>query len=254
MKHIQKQSSPKELATWKHRHRKWKNKNKVWKKFQKKTKLRDLVKNSLLEEQFYLCCYCEQSLEGEYREVEAPLEDDEETEALTEDEEEVEGYNDAQPYAPAATSGRVTPEQSHIEHIQPRSDPTVDPLDYGNLLCSCLKDWPPNVPLHCGALKHDWFDSALLISPLDPNCESHFAYSARGDMMPTNAGDIAAATTIEKLGLNIPKLRALRESAIAPFTDPSLSATDLQTLADDYLKATNGKLIRFWTTIKYLYA
>jgi uncharacterized protein (TIGR02646 family) len=137
VKYIQKRSEPEEFT-------KWKAKSRTWEKFQKKTKIRRLVKNSLLEEQFHLCCYCEQSLEGEYDEVE-PLSDSE-------------IYEEAQP-----DDDSTKPEKSHIEHFQPRSDSAVDPLSYENLLCSCLKDWPPNVPLHCGALKGNWFDSSLLV-------------------------------------------------------------------------------------------
>lgn len=254
MKHIQKRSEPAELTTWKHRYRKWKNKDQVWNKFQKKTEVRDLVKNSLLEEQFYLCCYCEQSLEGEYGEIEAPLETEEEIENSPEAEEEVEVYGDAQPNDSSNTTGEGKPEKSHIEHFQPRKDSAVDPLNYDNLLCSCLKDWPPSVPLHCGALKANWFDPSLLISPLDPTCESRFAYSALGDIIPADKDDLAAATTIEKLGLNIPKLREMRAEAVAPFGDESLSSEELQILVDDYLQDKNGKLNRFWTTIKSLYA
>lgn len=228
MKHIQKRSEPEEFT-------KWKAKSRTWEKFQKKTKIRRLVKNSLLEEQFHLCCYCEQSLEGEYDEIE-PLSDSE-------------IYEDAQP-----DDDSTKPEKSHIEHLQPRSDSAVDPLSYENLLCSCLKDWPPNVPLHCGALKGNWFDPSLLISPLDPACESRFAYSELGDIIPADKDDLAAATTIEKLGLNIPKLRAMRAAEIARFTDESLSLEDLQILIDDYLQEKNGRLNRFWTTIKHLYA
>lgn len=229
MKHIQKQSEPEEFT-------KWKEKKRIWEKFQKKTKIRRLVKNSLLEEQFHLCCYCEQSLEGEYDDEVEPLSDSE-------------LYDDAQP-----DDDSIKPEKSHIEHFRPRSDSAVDPLDYENLLCSCLKDWPPNVPLHCGALKANWFDPSLLISPLDPECESRFVYSAEGDIVPADEDDVAAATTIEQLGLNIPKLRARRAEAVAPFTDESLSLDELQILANDYLEARNGRLNRFWTTIKSLYA
>ena len=52
------------------------------------------VKGALMQEQGYICCYCER---------------------------------------------RLTEGDSHIEHFRPQSDPAVDPLDYGNFLCSCQK-------------------------------------------------------------------------------------------------------------------
>jgi len=228
VKYIQKQREPEEFTQWK-------QKTHTWKQFTKKTRIRNLVKISLLNEQFYLCCYCEQSLDNEPSQVESLSDSD-----INEDD---------QPDDPSLKT-----EQAHIEHFQPKSNPNVDPLNYENLLCSCLKDWPPNIPLHCGALKDNWFDPVLLISPLDPTCESRFAYSAEGDIIPANPDDIAAATTIEKLGLNIPKLRAMRAAAADLFMDESLSLEEINRLVDDYLQEKNGRLNRFWTTIKYLYA
>ncbi len=32
---------------------------------------------------------------------------------------------------------RLVDGECHIEHFKPQSDPTVDPLDYASLLCSC---------------------------------------------------------------------------------------------------------------------
>ncbi len=228
MKHIQKRGEPEDFT-------RWKNPSRTWEKFQKKTRIRRLVKSSLLEEQFYLCCYCEQGLEKEDDTLE-PLSDSE----LFDDTE--------------TNEHSFEFEKSHIEHFRPRRDPAVDPLSYDNLLCSCLKDWPSNIPLHCGALKGRWFDPLLLISPLDLTCETRFLYSAEGDILPADENDQAAGITIEKLGLNIPKLKAKRAAAIDPFTDASLSLEELKILVDDYLQETNGRLNQFWTTIKYLFA
>lgn len=167
------------------------------------------VKESLMQEQGYLCCYCERLL---------------------------------------VETG------SHIEHFQPQSDPAVDPLDYDNLLCSCQNQTKKGEPLHCGNLKGDWYDSELLVSPLDPNCENRFCYEGDGLIRPADKRDRAARETISRLGLDIPKLNDLRASVIAPFLEGSLTQDELRRFVSGYLSmGADGHFGEFWTTVKYLF-
>ena len=139
-----------------------------------------------------------------------------------------------------------------LEHFRPQSD--HDFLDFANLLCSCQNNLQKGEPRHCGHLKRNWFDDKLLISPLDSTCESRFAFTADGHIKPRKETDPAAKTTIEKLGLNIPKLRDLRKHAIEPFLDENLSAQEFQQFVQDYLvPLASGEFSPFWTTIKYLF-
>ncbi len=148
---------------------------------------------------------------------------------------------------------RLTKKDSHIEHFRPQSDPAVDSLDYTNMLCSCLQPKRGD-PLHCGHLKGDWFDAQLLVSPLDPSCEGRFTYTERGKILPADESDEAARTTIEKLGLNIPKLNDLRRKAIEPFMDETLELQELSQFVTGYLeKDQEGNFGEFWTTIDYLF-
>jgi uncharacterized protein (TIGR02646 family) len=167
------------------------------------------VKGALIQEQGYICCYCERRLnEGD----------------------------------------------SHIEHFQPQSDPAVDPLDYGNLLCSCQNQIKKGEPRHCGNLKGDWFDSELLISPLDPDCENRFSFEGDGLIKPAEQHDRAARETITRLGLDLPKLNGLRAGAIEPFLDDSLTHDELSRFVSGYLTmGADGRFSEFWTTIKYLF-
>lgn len=80
---------------------------------------------------------------------------------------------------------RLTNDDSHIEHFRPQSDPTVDPLDFGNLLCSCQNQLKKGEPRHCGNLKGEWFDRDLLVSPLIPGCEDRFAFTGDGEIKVT---------------------------------------------------------------------
>jgi len=152
---------------------------------------------------------------------------------------------------------RLTDGDSHIEHFNPRSNNAVDPLDYANMLCSCqnqLKPKQEEEPRHCGHLKGDWFDDQLLVSPLDPDCAGHFSYTADGNIKPATKSDDAARITIAKLGLNIPKLIALREKAIEPFLEEDLDDSDFFKFVGSYLlKNTDGMFIEFWTTIDYIF-
>lgn len=167
------------------------------------------VKDALMAEQGYLCCYCER---------------------------------------------RLTDADSHIEHFRPRRDPTVDSLDYRNLLCSCQSNLKKGEPRHCGNLKADWFDPDLLISPLDPDCESRFAFTGDGRIKPAEEHDPAAAETIHRLGLDIPKLNALRKNAIEPFLEEDISVEDMRRLVTGYLSVdSEGRFDQFWTTIQYLF-
>ncbi|MCU7814974.1 MAG: TIGR02646 family protein [Candidatus Thiodiazotropha sp. (ex Rostrolucina anterorostrata)] len=149
---------------------------------------------------------------------------------------------------------RLTDDDSHIEHFRPQSDPDVDSLDFGNMLCSCQNRLQRGEPRHCGNSKSAWFDKILLISPLDAGCESRFAYNGDGHIKPKLDADGAASETIRRLALDIPKLRALRAAAITPFLDDSLTEADVRQFVGGYLQSgPDGKLGEFWTSISYLF-
>lgn len=142
----------------------------------------------------------------------------------------------------------------HIEHFQPQHDATVDALDFGNMLCSCQDRLKKGDPRHCGNLKGNWFDDALLVSPFDPDCEDHFSFTGDGGIHASSEADAAAKETITKLGLGIPKLNALRSAAIAPFLDEDLTDDDVRNFVDGYLQKTGqGEYNEFLTTIKHLF-
>jgi uncharacterized protein (TIGR02646 family) len=107
----------------------------------------------------------------------------------------------------------LTRENSHIEHLKPRSIYPDLALVYTNLLASCQRQTEPKEPRHCAIKKGK---EHLMVSPLDENCASFFRYAASGEILPTDESDKqeAAKTTIEKLGLDIEKLRMMRSAAI----------------------------------------
>ena len=205
MKHIVKGQEPQDFANWKAQA------NANWQPTYCNLggNPKQALKNGLMIDQGYICCYCER---------------------------------------------RLTDADSHIEHFQPQSTPTVDSLDFGNMLCSCNPEQGKRKPSHCGNLKDDWFNQALLVSPLDPNCESRFSFTGDGRIKTASHTDVAAAETIKRLGLDIPKLKALRAKVIEAFLDAGSGWQDFNQFVAIYLtKDAQGQYGEFWTTIRYLF-
>lgn len=170
---------------------------------------RKAVKDALMTEQGYLCCYCER---------------------------------------------RLTPDDSHIEHFRPQSDQSVNPLDFSNMLCSCQNRLSKGEPRHCGHLKGDRGNDECLISPLDPLCEARFSFTGDGHINSADTSDTGAIETIKRLGLDIPKLTALRAKVIEPFLEDGLAGNEIKQFVSGYLqKDSQGAYGEFWTTIQYLF-
>jgi uncharacterized protein (TIGR02646 family) len=149
---------------------------------------------------------------------------------------------------------RLTDNDAHVEHFRPQHDESVDSLDFSNMLCSCQNQLKIGEPRHCGNLKDHWFDEQLLISPLDPQCEGRFSFTGDGYISSAQPTDKAATETVVRLGLDIPKLRSLRKSAIEPFLDDSLNQDDVNRFVLGYLQRdSSGMYGEFWTTIRYLF-
>ena len=149
---------------------------------------------------------------------------------------------------------RIEEENSHIEHFCPQKGQNGCHdriLDYQNLHASCQKELEKKEPRHCGMGKGDWFDENLLISPLDAGCEQRFKFTGDGKIFPAEHKDAAARETIKRLGLDIPKLRALRSMAVhTALTDyGDLSSVEINLLVS---QSNNGQLIEYGTTIRYV--
>ncbi|HIJ83351.1 MAG: TIGR02646 family protein [Magnetococcales bacterium] len=140
---------------------------------------------------------------------------------------------------------RVRQEGSHIEHFCPQQTFPGMGLKYDNLHASCQRELQPGEPLHCGHGKANWFDQDLLVSPLDPGCEARFKFTAIGKMVAADPEDVAARETIDKLGLNIEKLQALRKGAIDALMDNS--PDQIYQILD---MPINGEFQEFLTTIR----
>jgi uncharacterized protein (TIGR02646 family) len=131
---------------------------------------------------------------------------------------------------------RLVLEDSHIEHLQPQSTAAHLSLDYRNLLVSCQAELQPGDPKHCGMAKDNWFDEKLMVSPLWEDCAGFFEYSLAGEIMATN--DVnknrSSQETIDRLNLNIDKLKAMRIGEITPLFELELSIEEVQQLIESY--------------------
>jgi uncharacterized protein (TIGR02646 family) len=107
---------------------------------------------------------------------------------------------------------RIQKTDSHIEHLESRHDVPQRSLDYTNLLACCTRE-EPRIPKHCGSRKGD---RALKVHPLLPDCREYFVFTGSGDVRPTDvpAHKEVAREAIAVLGLDVPKLAAMRKMAI----------------------------------------
>lgn len=153
---------------------------------------------------------------------------------------------------------RIDRNNSHIEHIKPQSIYKEEALNYSNMLSSCLNETKKGEPLHCGRKKGNWFDEVLLVSPLDPGCEERFGFLGDGEIFAQDDNDAGACETIKRLGLNIPKLKSLRKSAIDTFIEiieDESHDTDFPAIFVSAYSSRDGegRFGEFCTTIKYIY-
>ncbi|MFZ4594219.1 MAG: retron system putative HNH endonuclease, partial [Verrucomicrobiaceae bacterium] len=119
----------------------------------------------------------------------------------------------------AYTGRAITKASSHIEHLRPQTPWKAHiglDVDYMNL-AAC---WP--APGHepqskYGArFKGDWpkpSEDSFFVSPLSVGCEARFEFNFQGHIT-AKEGDVAAKTTIRKLGLDAPLLTDLRRQEI----------------------------------------
>lgn len=148
----------------------------------------------------------------------------------------------------------IDKKDSHIEHLKPQHKYPQLALDYNNLIASCQGETeePPPIPVHCGHKKGQWYDERLMVSPLDVNCAEFFRYTIDGQILPSQE---AAQTTIEKLGLNIDKLKRIRKKAIEAILDDldTLSNEDIKQLIDGYEQLDpEGKYLEFSFVLVYI--
>jgi uncharacterized protein (TIGR02646 family) len=108
---------------------------------------------------------------------------------------------------------------------------------------------PTNCPFGAQARK----DRPLMVSPLHPNCESRFIFTVTGRVRPANPSDVSAEQTIEQLGLNHDDLIELRRGAINALRDSKISMGQVERIAQlCVVKNSRGEFREFCFVIKQL--
>jgi len=152
-----------------------------------------------------------------------------------------------------------TEDYCHIEHVVPRSQPDQPPQlhsDYNNLLACFPGDRLPqrNGKYRYGAQfkggKH--IDENNFVSPLREDVERRFQYVVDGSVT-TQAGDIAAESSAQILGLNHPQLIELRKAAIDErVLDAGFSGQEAEVLAVEVMSANSeGRFPEFCLAISH---
>lgn len=198
MKYIQKNNEPQWFKDWKAD-----NPNATYADLVSSRKAHSL-RQSLVEEQHYICCYCECLIDAE---------------------------------------------TSHNEHFKPKGNLLYRSLqlDYNNIFASCKREADGDPETHCGHKKSDSFD-VQLVSPMEPNCSTHFKYDLNGQIFET---DDRGKLTIEMLKLDSALLNASRKSLIDHFiydVDPD----NLDQEIANHLDVNREYYGEFYTTIEYL--
>jgi len=187
MKYIQKQAGPQFFEEWKKANEVETPEKAVLKKWNiLQNPEKKALREHLLKEQGYLCCYCNQLIESDP------------TETL--------------------------PLRVKIEHLNPKDKDKYPEkkFTYENLLVACNggeRDKP--VVQHCDTKKDN--EEKTPIYPLQKKCEELFEYNALGEIEGITPEE---TKTISVLGLDIAKLNLLRQEAIDTFIEEHLSKPD----------------------------
>lgn len=225
MKFIRKTSEPSSLAAWK-----LQNPDMNWDDFKSRQTCHEL-RDTLLEEQGYICCYCEREIRKDNGHFEHLL-----------------------PRSYQENGVKIGRQKE---------------LDYENLVFSCTKyNRPTNEEdeiTTCGHEKENWYDADLFVSPLHEDCESQFRYQNDGTIAPVN-GSEKAQETIDRLKLNgeplndelvsklVLKRKAVMEEVWKTWSECEENPDVLLRIAESELnRDANGKFRPFWTTMRQVF-
>ena len=154
-----------------------------WGKLSKKKKHKQALQDTIIEEQGYICAYCNRPIHKQNPE------DD---------------------------------EQLRLEHIEPKATYPEKTFDYYNLLGCCFGDErekdrisPPR-SLHCDVSKGEK-EIPKEMFPTNINCEKILLYSSEGEISSTDSNVYEAINST--LNLNCEKLLVQRNNIIKEFTE-----------------------------------
>ena len=122
-------------------------------------------------------------------------------------------------------------------------------LSYPNFVASCGPPNRSGRPSTCGDAKGDQFDEAAHVEPWDPECEQRFGYGSSGIIQATQADDVGANAMIDILKLHDESLileRGVFLAALeADITSGTITAQNVSAEIQRLRTATGGRRIGF---------
>lgn len=141
----------------------------------------------------------------------------------------------------------------HIEHLQTQTAHPELGVEWSNMLGCCkpqqLKGKHLQTQVHCGEFRGE---KDVGVSPLDPNCETHFAYTLEGNIQVSSSNDLDGNLAIANLNLGAERLRSAREKVIRE------AYADIDTLSEAewlavYVERSQGTFQEFAAMLRWFY-
>ena len=140
----------------------------------------------------------------------------------------------------------IDSDNSHNEHIKPRSVFHELSMEYQNIVVSCTT--PAGKELSCGYAKCNKYDESLFVSPLDDDCEKHFKFLPDGRILAkSEKGDY----TIKLLNLWNPDLTKARKAHLKDCEKSAKLGKEF--FYEYYIAENDGILPRFVDMVKFFY-
>ena len=176
---------------------------------------KDEVRNSLINEQGWLCCYCGKRIVPDHLSVIEHL---------------------------------LPKGIPQFSHLQLEYGNLLCSCDGGeNDRKGKTKTEKREFPQHCDDKKNN---AILKITPLDNNCEEHFSYDEEGNIYGDNS---EADDAINVLGLDCSTLTHLRQAAIEPYVKYEASKSEWLEIIEDMKQLHNGQFRPFcFAVISYI--
>lgn len=145
----------------------------------------------------------------------------------------------------------IASDNSHNEHIKPRSVFPELSMEYQNIVVSC--NTPSGKEPSCGHAKCNKYNENLFVSPLDDDCESHFKYKNCGkDGIRIEGKTPKGEYTEILLNLNSYDLRQARRALLKQCEKDAKQGKEL--LHEWHIaESKDGTLPRFVDMVRYFY-
>ena len=224
MRQIRKNPEPGYFVNWKKKFQLQNGRRAVYDDL-KGTKEYFSLKKSLLEEQGYLCCYCERKI-GQGKNL---------------------SDCDIEHFMPRHPDHRVLSAQECVvcENAQ---------LDYMNLFASCKGENADGAD-HCNHKKDNWFNFRTCISPTDQKIAGILGFKLSGEIF---IADPVGAEMVKHLNLSSYILEQQRKAAFDTMLDVEFEDEDLfddkdyvEAVIEDYDNMQDGEYAEFCSMITY---